>query len=137
MSITLQPFAELRVNVAAPITVLRTDAGERRFVAIQGGVMKGEIDAVVLAGGADWQWVSPDGVVEIEAHYTLRTAAGDILELRSQGVRRPALENEPASFWSSIVLRCHGPLRLITQHLFMAAGERTVEGVTLTLYRCA
>jgi hypothetical protein len=136
MSVVLSPFAELVVDVAEPVAILRTDAGERRFVAIRGGTMTGEIEAEVLAGGADWQWVSPEGVVDVEAHYTLRTATGEILELRSQGVRRPASSSAPASFWSSITLRCDGPSRPKTQHLFLATGQRTPIGVRLTMYRC-
>ena len=63
-------FARLSVDVAPPVTVLSTDAGERRFVAIRGGTMEGDIAAEILPGGADWQWVGADGVVEIDAHYT-------------------------------------------------------------------
>lgn len=136
MTPVLIAFARLSVDVAPPETVLRTGAGERRFVAIRGGTMEGDITAEVLPGGADWQWVGADGVVEIDAHYTLRTSAGEVLELRSQGVRRPPLDGAPGSFWSSITLRGDGPSRTLTQHLFLASGERTPEGVRLTLYRC-
>lgn len=136
MSVTLVPFAELIVDVAEPVTILRTDIGERRFVAIRGGAMTGAIDAEVIAGGADWQWVSPEGIVEIDAHYTLRTTAGEVLELRSQGVRRPSSSDTPGSFWSSITLRCDGPSRQLTQSLFLATGERTAAGVRLTIFRC-
>jgi hypothetical protein len=137
MTPVLIAFARLSVDVAPPVTVLSTDAGERRFVAIRGGTMEGDIAAEILPGGADWQWVGADGVVEIDAHYTLRTADGEILELRSQGVRRPPLDGTPGSFWSSITLRGDGPSRKLTQHLFLASGERTPEGVHLTLYRCS
>lgn len=137
MTPTLTPFATLLVDVAPPVTILRSDAGERRFVAIRGGAMRGAIDAEVLPGGADWQWVSPDGVVEIDAHYTLQTSTGDVLELRSQGLRRPPLNDAPGSFWSSITLRGGGSSRTLAQHFFLAHGERTPDGVQLTLYRCA
>lgn len=137
MTPALTHFAQLLVEVAPPVTVLRTDAGERRFVAIRGGTMRGAIDADVLPGGADWQWVSPEGIVDIQAHYTLQATSGEVLELRSQGLRRPPLDGNAGSFWSSITLRGAGPSRALLQHFFLAHGERTPNGVSLTVYRCA
>lgn len=137
MKPVLTPFARLLVKVAAPITIDRTGTRERRFVAILGGEMQGAIDARVLPGGADWQWVSSDGVVEIDAHYALRTAEGAALELRSQGVRRPSGPDGSGSFWSSVTLRGPDSLLPLTQHLFLASGLREDEGVSLTLFRCA
>ena len=51
----------------------------------------------VLEGGVDWQTVRPDGVLEIDAHYTLRTAADEAIEVVSQGVRKAsAVRRGPA-----------------------------------------
>jgi Protein of unknown function (DUF3237) len=41
----------------------------------------------VLECGVDWQTVRPDGVLEIDAHYTLMTDAGEMVEVRSRGFR--------------------------------------------------
>jgi Protein of unknown function (DUF3237) len=46
------------------------------------------LTGAVLAGGVDWQQVRPDGVLEIDAHYTLRTEADEAIEVLSQGVRK-------------------------------------------------
>jgi hypothetical protein len=42
-----------------------TRAGHRRVVPITGGRVSGLVDAEILAGGADWQIVRPDGSTEI------------------------------------------------------------------------
>ena len=43
-------------------------------------------------GGVDWQSVRPDGTLEIDAHYTLDTDAGELIEVRSQGLRKATAE---------------------------------------------
>ena len=43
---------------------------------------------ILLEGGVDWQSVRPDGTLEIDAHYTLETDAGELIEVRSQGLRK-------------------------------------------------
>jgi hypothetical protein len=64
--------------------------GGRRFVAFDGGTFEGRdgLAGSVLDGGVDWQQVRPDGVLEIDAHYTLRTEADEAIEVVSQGVRK-------------------------------------------------
>jgi hypothetical protein len=64
--------------------------GGRRYVAFDGGTFEGRdgLAGTVLQGGVDWQQVRPDGVLEIDAHYTLRTEADESIEVVSQGVRK-------------------------------------------------
>lgn len=64
--------------------------GGRRSVAFEGGTFEGRdgLSGMVLDGGVDWQTVRPDGVLEIDAHYALRTDADEAVEVRSQGVRK-------------------------------------------------
>jgi Protein of unknown function (DUF3237) len=64
--------------------------GGRRYVAFDGGTFEGRdgLAGVVLEGGVDWQRVRPDGVLEIDAHYTLQTEAKESVEVLSQGVRK-------------------------------------------------
>jgi hypothetical protein len=64
--------------------------GGRRFVPFDGGTFEGRdgLAGSVLEGGVDWQQVRPDGVLEIDAHYTLRTDAQEAIEVVSQGVRK-------------------------------------------------
>jgi hypothetical protein len=64
--------------------------GGRRFVPFDGGTFEGRdgLAGSVREGGVDWQQVRPDGVLEIDAHYTLRTATDESIEVVSQGVRK-------------------------------------------------
>jgi Protein of unknown function (DUF3237) len=63
--------------------------GGRRYVPFHSGTFEGRdgLSGSVLEGGVDWQTVRPDGALEIDAHYTLQTAADEAIEVRSQGVR--------------------------------------------------
>ena len=64
--------------------------GGRRYVVFEGGTFEGRDGLVgtVLDGGVDWQTVRADGVLEIDAHYTLQTQTKEAIEVVSQGVRR-------------------------------------------------
>lgn len=64
-----------------------TSAGHRRVVPITGGRISDGLDAEILPGGADWQVVRPDGTIEIDTRYTARTSDGDLLHLRTHGIR--------------------------------------------------
>jgi hypothetical protein len=64
--------------------------GGRRFVPFEGGRFEGRdgLAGSLLEGGVDWQTVRADGVLEIDAHYTLLTDENEAIEVRSQGIRR-------------------------------------------------
>jgi Protein of unknown function (DUF3237) len=64
--------------------------GGRRYVAFDGGTFEGRdgLAGTVLDGGVDWQTVRADGVLEIDAHYTLQTPTNEAIEVVSQGVRK-------------------------------------------------
>jgi len=76
------------VEVGAPLTVGATPLGERRIVPIISGRFEGEkLAGEVLPGGADWQFVRPDGATLLEARYTLRTQDGALVYVRNRGLR--------------------------------------------------
>jgi hypothetical protein len=83
---------ELRELLLITITVrpLVDLGGGRRYVAFDGGTFEGRdgLAGTVLEGGVDWQRVRPDGVLEIDAHYTLQTETNEAIEVVSQGVRK-------------------------------------------------
>jgi hypothetical protein len=64
--------------------------GGRRYVAFEEGRFEGRdgLAGTVLEGGVDWQTVRADGVLEIDAHYTLQTETNEAIEVVSQGVRK-------------------------------------------------
>ena len=69
---------DLAVDVGEAVSMGVTLLGERRVVNIIGGMFEGpEMRGEILAGGADWQLARTDGVLEIDARYTLKEQAGE------------------------------------------------------------
>jgi len=81
---------EAYVTLSPTVEVGTSDAGTRRFIPITGGRFVGDgIKGEVMAGGADWQLVRPDGVLEVHAHYSLRTDDGAVIIVENDGVIVP------------------------------------------------
>ncbi len=79
---------EARVKVDRPIVIGESSHGLRRIVPIQGGPVEGPaLRGKVIAGGADWQFVRPDGAWELEARYTMQTEDGVLIMVENRGVR--------------------------------------------------
>jgi hypothetical protein len=85
-SIELSELMAIAVDVR-PVVDL---GGGRRFVSFAGGTFTGRdgLGGSVLEGGIDWQQVRADGVLEIDAHYTLLTEESEAIEVRSAGIRK-------------------------------------------------
>ena len=81
-------LCRLRVEVGALVSLGGGAYGERRFVPILGGRVDGPtLNGVVVAGGADWQIARADGVLDIDAHYSLLLDDGARVEIVSTGMR--------------------------------------------------
>ena len=79
---------EARVTVDKPLVVGESAHGLRRIVPITGGTFAGpNIKGKVVPGGADWQFVRPDGVLEVLAKYTLQTDDGVLIMIENRGMR--------------------------------------------------
>ena len=89
-------------GVTAPVVVGDTPAGRRQSVSITGGSFEGPgLKGVVLPGGGDYQLVRPDGSVEIDAEYLLKTDDGVVIHARHLGtIQRPAAGGQ-GYFWST------------------------------------
>jgi hypothetical protein len=80
---------EARIAVDKPIVVGDGPHGLRRVVPIAGGTVTGpKLTGTVVPGGADWQFVRPDGTLQIEAKYTLKADDGSLIMITNRGVRR-------------------------------------------------
>ena len=76
------------VKVAAPVVVGQGPLGLRRFIPITGGTVSGPLlTAKVLEGSGDWQFVRADGVISLEARYTLETSDGIRMSVINRGLR--------------------------------------------------
>jgi hypothetical protein len=65
-----------------------TPLGRRRIIGITGGKFAGpRLSGRILPGGADWQLIRSDGVVFLDARYTLETDDGAQIYVNNQGYR--------------------------------------------------
>lgn len=84
-SLKTQHVFDAKVTIAEMLNFGKSKYGERRMIPITGGTFKGpDIEGVVLAGGADWQLVRPDGDVELYARYTLKTTDGALIQVTNR-----------------------------------------------------
>jgi hypothetical protein len=98
----LIPMTRVRCEVDALITLGPGPYGERRYVPLGGGTVVGpELNGTLVEGGVDWQVNRADGVLDIAAHYVIRTDDGALVEVQSNGMR-------------------HGPAAVMAR---LAAGE--------------
>lgn len=78
---------EAKVDCDAPRVIGPSKHGRHQLIPIVGGSFAGpRIRGDVLAGGADWQHVRADGVVEIEARYTIRAEDGALISVCNRGI---------------------------------------------------
>jgi hypothetical protein len=146
-SIAGEPWLQVVADVAAPQIFGNANGTERRCVPILGGTATGRFEATVLAGGADWQRVRPDGTTELEAHYTLGTAAGDLVEVSCSGLRsgppealRALLAGQPVDpaliyFRAAYRFATAAPALVeFTRRLFIGVGRREPSRVLIDIY---
>ena len=82
-----------KVTVDKIIDMGKTPHGQRRVINITGGSFEGAaIKGKVLPGGADWQIVREDGVLELNAIYTLQTDDGVLIYVNNKGYRNASAE---------------------------------------------
>jgi hypothetical protein len=79
---------EARVMVDKPLVIGQSSHGLRRVIPITGGTVSGPlVKGKVVSGGADWQFVRSDGVLEVQAKYTLQTDDGVLILVDNRGIR--------------------------------------------------
>ena len=144
----LKHVCDIEVDVGPIRDLGMTPHGRRRIITIHGGRAHGpRLEAVVIPGGADWQYVRSDGVVELEARYALRTSDGTEIAITNRGLRRaPAavmeriLRGEPVDarnvyFRTVPVFEAPaGPYGWLNQSVFIATAERLSNKVHLSIF---
>lgn len=122
--------------------------GERRIIPIVGGTFEGpRLRGEVLPGGADWQIVRSDGVLDLDARYALREEAGGLIRVVSQGYRHgppevlAALargeEVDPQRYFFRTTLRFETgapTLQWLNRTIAVARAERKARRVLLEAY---
>jgi Protein of unknown function (DUF3237) len=84
----------LEATLGQPLDLGETAQGHRRIVPLTGGTFAGpELTGTLIPGtSADWQTILPDGTALGDIRYTLQTDRGDLLYVRSRGVRHGSPE---------------------------------------------
>jgi hypothetical protein len=134
----LAHFADLAVEVGAPIEIGRVASGVRRIVPIVGGRCRGRgFEARVVPGGADFQLLPSETMARLEARYVLETDAGDRIYVQNDAIRTaPAavmarlVRGEPVDP-GEVYFRCvprfetaAPALAWITERVFVGVGAR-------------
>lgn len=145
----LEFVCELRVRVDPALVVGETPHGTRKIIPITGGTFSGpNLNGEIINGGADWQLVHPNGVLELNALYTLRTDDGTLIYVNNRGLRVAAPEvaqriangeSVPASdyyFRAAPTFETPpGKYDWLTKALFISKGIRNPGGVIIQVWK--
>jgi len=141
---------EARVSVDKPLVIGESSYGLRRVIPITGGTFSGpNIEGRVVPGGADWQFVRPDGALDITAKYTLETNDGVLISVDNRGMRHapPAVlerlsrgEPVPASeYYFRTSAQFEAPMgskyEWLNRAVFIGVGERVADAAIVRFYK--
>ena len=146
--IRLTELFDLVAELAPTIVLGQGPRGERRMVPILSGSFAGSrLKGTILAGGVDWQILRPDGVAEIEAHYSLQTDDGAVIRVINKGYRygpsdvmqrlAQGVTVAPSEYYFRAAPVLEAPLgryEWLNKSLFVSTGERSSNSVLLHFY---
>ena len=149
MTPQLEFLMRLAVDVGEITSMGEGPLGERRIIGIVGGTFEGpDLRGAVLAGGADWQIVRRDGVLDLDARYALKEERGGVVRVTSQGYRHGSPEVlaalargeevDPAKYFFRTVMRFEtgAPgLEWLNKTIALAGAQRKARQVLLEAYR--
>ena len=144
----LKPLYTSRIDIAPILDAGHGPHGHRRIINILGGAFAGaRLAGRVLPGGADWQVVRADGVVEVSARYTLQTDDGALIYVNNWGLRHgppeviarlsagAAVDAGEYYFRTTPVFETGAPrYAWLNKIIAVAAGERRADAVIITAY---
>ncbi len=145
----LVPMTQIRCEVGALVSLGAAKHGERRYVPLGGGTVRGpELNGTLVEGGIDWQIQRADGALEIAAHYVIRADDGALIEVQSDGLRHGPAEvmarlargevvPREAYFFRTVVRFTTGAPQWLhlNKVLALAVGQREAAAVLLDFYR--
>jgi hypothetical protein len=147
--ITLEHVFDLSVAVASPFELGEIGLGERRIIAIDGGLASGpRLKGRILSGGADFQIIRPNGLTELHARYVIEADDGALIYLENNGIRFGSLEDiarlkrgepvPPERIYFKAVPRFETSApayRWMMEAIFLCTGIRKPASVELSVYR--
>ncbi|GAA2028145.1 DUF3237 domain-containing protein [Yaniella flava] len=91
---TLEYFGTLRIEVAEPVEVGRTHAGQRRVIPITGGTLTGpNVSGTILDAGADFQVIRSATESDLDARYVIELDDGARIFVTNMAYRTGAAED--------------------------------------------
>jgi hypothetical protein len=145
----LTKIFRVEANLGEVLDVGNVAQGRRRIVPLTGGSFVGpELNGTLLPGAsADWQIALADGTTLGDIRYTLLTDQGDLLYVRSQGVRHGSAEvlsrlgrgeeveaSEYVFRTSTQIETAASDLDWLNLGVFISAGGRQPGGVIYEVY---
>ena len=145
---TLTHIADFTIHIGEPITVGETRDGLRRVIPILGGHITGSrLNGTILAAGADYQLIQPDGYTTLDARYTARLDDGVMIYIVNIGIRSGPPEVmarilrgeivDPARVYFRTAPRfetASPDYQWLTRALFLASGARYPDRVEVQVF---
>ncbi|MCH8112923.1 MAG: DUF3237 domain-containing protein [Proteobacteria bacterium] len=149
MEIGLRKVFEANVQVAPIMDLGDTPYGRRRIIPVLSGSLEGpDIRGKILPGGADWQFIRNDGVIELEAKYWVETHDGVLISVVNRGLRHApqdimdrmnrgeAVDPSDVYFRSVPTFEAPaGPYEWLNRSLFVANLERMPDKVRMAVFQ--
>lgn len=148
MTPELHHVCDIDVSVGPIRDLGATPHGRRRIIPILSGTVKGPLlEAEVMPGGADWQYVRGDGVLELEARYSIKTKDGTEIAVTNRGIRRAppeimerlsrgeAVDPAQVYFRTAPVFEApSGPHAWLNESVFVATAARFPDKVHIRVF---
>lgn len=145
----LIPMCQVRCEVEKLVTLGGGPYGERRYIPLKGGTVKGpELNGQLVDGGVDWQINRGDGVLDISAHYVIQADDGALIEVTSVGMRHaepPVMERlsrgetvDPKEYFFRTLIRFQTGSAAwlhLNKTMAIASGRREARLVVLDYFR--
>jgi hypothetical protein len=120
----LQWLMTAEVDIGPRRSLGAWQSGERFIVDILGGRVEGDgFTARVMPGGADRQWLRPDGAKELQALYELELNDGTVLSVHNEGILDAGDQPAKQAPCRARITAPEGPWDWINRH--MVVGDVT------------
>ena len=120
-TVQLEFAFEIKAKIGEVIALGDTKDGKRQAIPITGGSFSGtDIKGEIIPGGADYQLVRPDGIIEVNAIYMIRTDDGAVINVENRGI----IDTTGGTLYIRTAPKFTaptGPYDWLNKHLFLSA----------------